>query len=160
MFATTIELDTCVATVDPKHTFVETVNPPTHIRSHSWLQIYMCSHCWSSHLCVATIDPQHTCVHHWSPAFMCCCLGHVQSPLILDAHEGPTLIPSIYMWDHHWSQHTCITRTIKVLITLIKVLITLIKVIKLHNILLWIYLISKLIILIFVNISSLKESFN
>ena len=53
-----------------------------------------------------------------------------------------------------------ITRVIKVLITLIKVLITLINVIKFHNILFRIYLISNLIILILVNISSLKESVN
>ena len=52
------------------------------------------------------------------------------------------------------------TRVIQVLITLIKVLITLINVIKQHNILFRIYLISNLIILIFLNVSSLKESFN
>ena len=37
MFATTIELDTYAATVDPQHTctFVATVDPQTYIRSHS-----------------------------------------------------------------------------------------------------------------------------
>ena len=117
MFATTIELDTCAATVDPQHICGNCWSPDIHTQpqliadihaqplliltimcSHRWSPIYMCLPLipnihvlpW---ICAATLDSRHT----W------------RATLIPSLYAGPPLIPAYMIV---WSvtidtQHTC-----------------------------------------------------